>query len=184
MTLSYIVLEGNKNQEIIEKLLPKNLIQDVKIVVGESQYEVRSLASSLIATRHIPVILILDANTDNESQVFEKRDLVNYYLLRRAAAKTPFQVSLAIPEIEIIFLQNKPLIEKIAQRKFNDLEWQLAQSKPKEFLETVLGKEQSISEKIFSNINDEEIKILQQHPLIQEIIEFLSSLIPSFVAIN
>ena len=111
MTLSYIVLEGNKNQEILEKLLPKNLIQDVKIVVGESQYEVRSLASSLIATRHIPVILILDANTDNESQVFEKRDLVNY-LLRRAAAKTPFQVSLAIPEIEIIFLQNKPLIEK------------------------------------------------------------------------
>ena len=183
MTLSYIVLEGNKNQEILEKLLPKNLIQDVKIVVGDSQYEVRSLASSLIATRHIPVILILDANTDNESQIFEKRDLVNY-LLRRAAAKTPFQVSLAIPEIEIIFLQNKPLIEKIAQREFNDLEWQLAQGKPKEFLETVLGKEQSISEKIFSNINYEEIKILQQHSLIQEIIEFLSSLIPSFVAIN
>ena len=183
MTLAYIVLEGNKNQEIIEKLLPKNLIQDVKIVVGESQYEVRSLASSLIATRHIPVILILDANTDNESQVFEKRDLVNY-LLRRAAATTPFQVSLAIPEIEIIFLQNKSLIEKIAQREFNDLEWQLAQSKPKEFLETVLGKEQSINEKIFSNINDEEIKILQQHPLIQEIMEFLSSLTLSFIAIN
>lgn len=183
MTLSYIVLEGNKNQEILEKLLPKNLIQDVKIVVGESQYEVRSLASSLIATRHIPVILILDANTDNESQIFEKRDLVNY-LLRRAAAKTPFQVSLAIPEIEIIFLQNKPLIEKIAQRQFSDLEWQLAQSKPKEFLETVLGKQTSINEKIFSNINDEEIKILQQHPLIQEIITFLSSITASSIAIN
>ena len=155
----------------------------MKIVVGDSQYEVRSLASSLIATRHIPVILILDANTDNESQVFEKRDLVNY-LLRRAAAKIPFQVSLAIPEIEIIFLQNKPLIEKIAQREFNDLEWQLAQSKPKEFLEKVLGKEQSISERIFSNINDEEIKILQQHSLIQEIMIFLSSLTVSSVAIN
>ncbi|MEY2913773.1 MAG: hypothetical protein RLZZ184_3082 [Cyanobacteriota bacterium] len=77
MTLSYIVLKGNKNQEILEKLLPKNLLQDVKIVVGNSQYEVRSLASSLIATRHIPVILILDANTDNESQIFEKTDLIN-----------------------------------------------------------------------------------------------------------
>ena len=183
MTLSYIVLEGNKNQEILEKLLPKNLIQDVKIVVGDSQYEVRSLASSLIATRHIPVILILDANTDNESQIFEKTDLINY-LLRRAAAKTPFQVSLAIPEIEIIFLQNKALIEKIAQRQFNDLEWKFAQSKPKEFLETVLGKEQSMNEKIFSNINDEEIKILQQHPLMQEIMIFLSSLTVSSVAIN
>jgi hypothetical protein len=183
MTLSYIVLESNKNQEILEKLLPKNLIQDVKIVVGNSQYEVRSLASSLLATRNTPVILILDADTDNESQVFEKRDLVNY-LLRRAAATTPFQVSLAIPEIEIIFLQNKPLIEKIAQRQFSDLEWQLAQSKPKEFLETVLGKQTSINEKIFSNINDEEIKILQQHPLIQEIITFLSSLTASSIAIN
>ena len=183
MTLSYIVLKGNKNQEILEKLLPKNLLQDVKIVVGNSQYEVRSLASSLIATRHIPVILILDANTDNESQIFEKTDLINY-LLRRAAAKTPFQVSLAIPEIEIIFLQNKALIEKIAQRQFNDLEWKFAQSKPKEFLETVLGKEQSMNEKIFSNINDEEIKILQQHPLMQEIMIFLSSLTVSSVAIN
>ncbi|MBD2444522.1 hypothetical protein H6G25_15290 [Dolichospermum sp. FACHB-1091] len=183
MTLSYIVLEGNKNQEILEKLLPKNLIQDVKIVVGESQYEVRSLASSLIATRHIPVILMLDTHTDNESQIFQKTDLINY-LLRRAAAKTPFQVSLAIPEMEIIFLQNKPLIEKIAQREFNDLEWQLAQSKPKEFLEIVLGTEKSINEKIFSNINDEEIKILQQHPLIQEIMIFLSSLNVSSVAIN
>ncbi|MFM6008547.1 MAG: hypothetical protein ACKPA7_32060, partial [Sphaerospermopsis kisseleviana] len=78
----------------------------------------------------------------------------------------------------------KPLIEKIAQRQFNDLEWQLAQSKPKEFLETVLGKETSINDKIFSNTNDEEIKILQQHPLIQEIITFLSSLTKSSVAIN
>ncbi|MBE9217523.1 hypothetical protein [Dolichospermum flos-aquae] len=182
MTLSYIVLAGNKNQEILEKLLPKNLIQDVKIV-GDSQYQVRSLASSLIATRHIPVILILDANTDNESQIFEKTDLINY-LLRRAAAKTPFQVSLAIPEIEIIFLQNKSLIEKIAQRQFNDLEWKFAQSKPKEFLETVLGTEKSINEKIFGNINDEEIKILQQHSLIQEIMIFLSSLNVSSVAIN
>jgi hypothetical protein len=183
MTLAYIVLEGNRDQEIIQKLLPKHLLQDVKFVVGNGQYEVRSLASSLLATRNTPVILILDADTDNESQIFEKQDLINY-LLRRAAAKTPFQVSLAIPEMEIIFLQNKPLIEKISQRQFNDLEWKFAQSKPKEFLETVLGKEQSINEKIFSNINDDEIKILQQHPLIQEIMEFLSSLTPSFVAIN
>ena len=183
MTLAYIVLEGNRDQEIIQKLLPKHLLQDVKFVIGNGQYQVRSLASSLLATRNTPVILILDADTDNESQIFEKQDLINY-LLRRASAGIPFQVSLAVPQIEIILIQDKLLIEKIAQRQFNDLEWKFAQSKPKEFLETVLGKEQSISERIFSNINDEQIKILQEHPLIQEIMEFLSSLTPSFVAIN
>jgi hypothetical protein len=41
-----------------------------------------------------------------------------------------------------------------------------------------------MNEKIFSNINDEEIKILQQHSLIQEIMIFLSSLNVSSVAIN
>jgi hypothetical protein len=177
MTLAYLLLEGNNNQEILEKLLPKNLIQDVKFVVGNGQYQVRSLASSLLATRHIPVILVLDANTDNESQIFEKSDLINY-LLRRAAAKTPFKISLAIPEIETIFLQDKSLIEKIAKRQFNDLEWQLAQSKPKEFLETVLGTDKPIYETIFSSISNEEIKIFQQHPLLQEIIDFLLSLTP------
>ena len=183
MTLAYIVLEGNRDQEIIQKLLPKHLLQDVKFVVGNGQYQVRSLASSLLATRNTPVILILDADTDNESQIFEKQDLINY-LLRRASAGIPFQVYLAVPQIEIILIQDKLLIEKIAQRQFNDLEWKFAQSKPEEFLETVLGKEQSLNDKILRNLNDDEIKILQQHPLIQEIMIFLSSITTSSVAIN
>lgn len=70
------------------------------------------------------------------------------------------------------------MIEKIAKRNFSNLEWQLAQSQPKEFLETVLGTDKPIYQTIFSSISNEEIKIFQQHPLIQEIIEFLSSLTP------
>ena len=38
MTLAYIVLEGNRDQEILQKLLPKHLLQDVKFVVGNGQY--------------------------------------------------------------------------------------------------------------------------------------------------
>jgi hypothetical protein len=96
----------------------------------------------------------------------------------------PFQVSLAVPEIESVFLQDKSLIEKIAKRQFNDLEWQLAQSNPKEFLEAILGKKHSLNDTILRNLNDDEIKILQQHPLIQKIKGFLSSAIEPSVAIN
>ncbi|HLP90922.1 MAG TPA: hypothetical protein VK184_20350 [Nostocaceae cyanobacterium] len=42
----------------------------------------------------------------------------------------------------------------------------------------MLGTDKPIYETIFSSINDEEIKIFQQHPLIQEIIDFLLSLTP------
>jgi hypothetical protein len=70
------------------------------------------------------------------------------YVLSQAPSGIPFQVSLAVPEIESIFLQDKSLIEKIAKRHFHELEWQLAQSKPKDFLETVLDKKQSLNDKI------------------------------------
>ncbi|HYW22206.1 MAG TPA: hypothetical protein VE956_23410 [Nodularia sp. (in: cyanobacteria)] len=175
MTLAYMIAEGETDIEILQKLLPKNLIQDIQFIAGESSYRARSLATSLLATRKIPVALVIDADTDNESQVFEKQDLINY-LSNQASSGTPFQLLLAVPKLEILLLEDKSLIEKIAQRKFNDLEWQFAQSKPKEFLETVLGKKQSINEIIFSDIKKQEIKILQQHPLIQQMIVFLSSL--------
>ncbi|MBD2592760.1 hypothetical protein H6G74_00250 [Nostoc spongiaeforme FACHB-130] len=183
MTLVYIITVGNKDKEILQKLLPKNLTQDIQFIAGESSYGARSLASSLLATRNTPVALVLDADTDNESQIWERHDLINY-ALNQASPGIPYQIFFAVPEIEIVFLQDKSLIEKIAQRKFNDLEWQLAQSKPKEFLELVFGKGEQINVKIFENITDAEIKILQQHQLIESIIAFITSLIPSSVVIN
>ena len=183
MKLAYILTESDKDIEILQKLLPKKLTQDIQFIAGGSSYRARSLATSLLATRKTPVALVIDADTNNESQIFEKKDLINY-VLSQASSGIIFQVSLADPEIESVFLQDKSLIEKIAKRQFNDLEWQLAQSKPKEFLETVLDNKQSLNDKILGNLNDEEIKILQQHPLIQEIKGFLSSIIESSVAIN
>ncbi|OUL31567.1 hypothetical protein [Nostoc sp. 106C] len=183
MNLAYMIAESDKDVEILQKLLPQNLSKNIKFIAGESSYRARSLASSLLATRKTPVALVLDADTDNESQIFERNELINY-VLNQASSGIPYQVFLAIPQLEIVFLQDKLLIEKIAQRQFNDLEWQLAQSKPKEFLETVFGNNEQINARIFENINDAEIEILQQSPLIQEIIKFLSSLITSSVAIN
>jgi hypothetical protein len=183
MTLAYIITEGYRDIEILQKLLPKNLTQNIQFIAGKSSYRARSLASSLLATRNTPVALVLDADTDNESQILERHDLINY-TLNQASPGIPYQIFFAVPEIEIVFLQDKSLIEKIAQRQFNDLEWQLAQSKPREFLEILFGKGEQINQIIFDQITDKEIKILQQHQLIQAIMVFIASLIPSSVVIN
>ncbi|MDZ8050593.1 MAG: hypothetical protein RMX68_021635 [Aulosira sp. ZfuVER01] len=183
MTLAYIITEDNRDIEILQRLLPKNLSQDIQFIPGESSYRARSLASSLLATRKTPVALVLDADTDNESQIFERYDLINY-VLNQASSGIPYQLFLAIPELETVFLQDKLFIEQLAKCQFNDLEWQLAQRNPKNFLETVFGNNKQINSRIFSNINEKEINILQQHPLIQEIIKFLLSLIPSSFSIT
>ncbi|MEH2040367.1 hypothetical protein [Nostoc sp.] len=175
MTLAYIITEENKDIEILKQLLPQSLIQDInfKFVDGSGQYGARSLASTLLVTRSIPVALITDADTEDNSLVSEQLDSLNY-LLRQASSGIPYKVFLAVPEIEIILLQDRSLIEKIAERSFTDLEWQLAQSKPKDFLTAVFGKDTRFN-KIFNKINNDEIQALQQHPLIQNLISFLSS---------
>ncbi|MEH2067581.1 MAG: hypothetical protein V7K47_05325 [Nostoc sp.] len=183
MTLAYMITEGDTDIEIFQKLLPKNLSQDIQFIAGEGSYRARSLASSLLATRKKPVALVLDADTDNKSQISEKHDLINY-VLNQASSGITYQVFIAVPELEIVFLEDKLLIEKIAKRQFNDLEWQLAQRNPKDFLKTVFGNNKQINSRIFKNINEKEINILQQHPLIQEIINFLLSLIPSSISMT
>ena len=183
MTLASMIAEGETDIEILQKLLPKNLIQDIQFIAGESSYRARSLGTSLLATRKIPVALVIDADTNNESQIFEKQDLINY-VLNQASSGTPFQLFLAVPELEIVFLQDKSFIEKVAKREFNDLEWQFAQNKPKYFLETVLGNKISINERIFRDMDDQEIQLLQEHPLIQEMIVFLSSLTSDAIIIQ
>ncbi|WP_375472353.1 hypothetical protein [uncultured Nostoc sp.] len=173
MTQAYILTEGNRDIVILKCLLPQPIIQEIKFVDGSGQYGAQSLASTLLATRSIPVALVTDADTEDDSLVSEQLDTLNY-LLRQASPGIPFKVLLAVPEIEIILVQNRPLIEKLAERTFTDLEWQLAQSKPKMFLEAVLGKDTPVIQKILTSASNDEIQTLQQYPLIQDLINFLS----------
>ncbi|MCC5665991.1 hypothetical protein LC653_19220 [Nostoc sp. CHAB 5784] len=174
MTQAYIFTEGNQDILILNRLLPQRIIQEIKFVNGSGKYGAQSLASTLLVTRAIPVALVTDADTEDDSLVSEQLDTLNY-LLRQASPGIPFKVLLAVPEIEIVLVQNRPLIEKLAERSFTDLEWQLAQSKPKRFLEAVFGKDTPVIQKILTSASDDEIQTLQQHPLIQDLINFLSS---------
>jgi len=79
---------------------------------------------------------------------------------------------LAIPIIEVIFLAQKSLIEKVANRSFSDSEWEVAKSDPRKFIAEFLGTKTQLIEKIFSKISDSEIKSLQKYRLIQELIDF------------
>ncbi len=176
MTLAYIITEGNKDIEILNKLLPKTIINDIKFADGQGQYGAFSLASSLLSTRPTPVVLVTDADKEDDSSVSEQLDSLNY-LLRQSSRGTRFKVLIAVPEIEVLLLQDRALIQKLAERSFTDLEWLLAKSQPKRFLAEVFGNNTPIIEKIFTNISDQEVQILQQHKLIQDLTHFLESVV-------
>lgn len=179
MTMAYVITESELDREILQKILPENLVDNTNFVAGAGRYSAQSLASTILAIKSLPVALIIDADTEDELAVKEQSALLDG-LLYHSSPGIPFSVFLAVPELEAIFLQDRSLIETIINRELSYIEWQFAKSNPKDFLKSLnIGSNAQSIQIILNNLNPVQIHILQQHPLIARLINFLSSLSPT-----
>ena len=96
-------------------------------------------------------------------------------MLRLVADGVPFQILMAVPAIEVLFFQDRAFLEQLLGKPLTDLEWQLARQQPKQLLDMVQGGYQKFVETAISNLKDETIAMLRQHPLIQDLIKFLTT---------
>lgn len=119
-------------------------------------------------------VLVINAKTNNELMISERASELNY-LLRQASPGIPFKVLIAVPELEVIFFQERELLEELIDKKLTDLEWQFAQHHPKELLENLLLSSTTFIEATLNTLDDQKLQVLRQHPLIGELIEFLES---------
>lgn len=175
-TKPYLVLEGEVDKLIVERLLPGDVIQATEIVVAQGSSSAQSLATTLLGVRRRPLALVVDADTTNPSAVQERVDLLRY-LLRQAAGNVPYAVFVAVPEVEVVLLYDRPLFERLVGKQLSDLEWRLAVLSPKEAIKDIAGSPASIDtiNAIVKRLTDEDVEVLRQHPLIKELNDFLSS---------
>jgi hypothetical protein len=171
MKQAYVITE-DIDVEIFKKLLPKRLTKMVELI--PSSYSASSTSSTLLAVKRIPLALVVDAHTDDDTAIYERQDTLQY-LLRQTAVRVPFKVLLAIPSIEAIVFQDRPLLEQLIHRQLTDTEWELAKYHPKKSLTYFLGENPLPG--LLKQLTEPAIAILQQHPLIIELMEFLSSVI-------
>jgi hypothetical protein len=174
MTQAYIVTECPSDAAILKKVLPKQVLHNIKFVDGESPYGAESIANTLLAAKRLPVVLVINAKTNDELMIRERISELSY-LLRLASAGTPFKILVAVPELEVVFFQERKLLEELISKKLTDLEWQFAQHHPKELLENLLGSSTTFIETTLNTLDDQKLQVLGQHPLIGELNEFLES---------
>jgi hypothetical protein len=174
MTMAYIVTKCPKDAAILKKILPEPMLQSVQFVNGKSEYGAESMARKLLSSKRSPVVLVMDAKT-NDAALIEERSSDLGFLMRQAAAGVPFKMAIAIPEIEVVFFQDRAILEEMIQQKLTDLEWQLVQHHPKELLDTLPGGVTAFVETMLSSMSASMVEVLRQHPLIQEIVVFLSN---------
>lgn len=180
MKKAYIITEGVTDQEILKTVLPQIIIESVDFIAGAGRYAAQSLARSVLATEQVPVALVLDADTTAESPIQEQRDLLRTSL-SQASPGVKFEVFLAIPEIEIVLIQDLDFIRQLTDRsEFSEIEIEFAQLHPKKLLLSILGNKEPydvVLQNLLKKVSNRTAEIIQRYPLINQLIEFLLSII-------
>jgi hypothetical protein len=116
MKAAYVVVEGKKNVNLLKQLLPPDLLKDTEIVGMSDWYSAFSLAGTIMSERSRPVLLIVDANSDNLAVIQERQQTLEGLLLPAASA-APYQVCIAVPTLAAISqtAQSHSLIQQITQ---------------------------------------------------------------------
>lgn len=148
MTSAYLVTEREIDLTLLRKLLPTPLASNLVFYATHGRSSVYSAAGTLLSDRARPVVIVLDAETQKEAEIQEKISLANTLLLPAAPLKVSFKVLLAVPTIASI-LANEPATQELLKTQVDP--------------STVIDR-----------LTPTQIHTLQQHPVIQQLIEFLS----------
>ncbi len=172
----YLITEGRSDEEILKNLLPKDVVNKAMFVVGSGRYSAQSLARSVLAVRREPVALVLDADTTEPEAIREQQDFLRE-ALGQAAAGTSFEIFLAAPELEVLFLESPDFLANLASHSVSSIEMELAKSSPKKFLHLISGEPDRtrLMKKLIENIDARSLSLMRRHPLLTNLTEFLSS---------
>ena len=116
MKAAYIVVEGKQNADLLKQLLPVNFLPNIEIIGMSSWYAAFSLASTIMSERSRPVILIVNALSNDSTHVQERIQNLESLMLP-ASSSAPYKAMVAVPSIEAIAQESNPsksiLVEQI-----------------------------------------------------------------------
>ena len=174
----YVITEGNSDRDILEAILPERVLQNIQFIVGSGRYSAQSLARSMLAVEQIPVAIITDADTNDNAAIREQRELL-HYLLNQASSGTAFQVLLAVPEIEILLVQDETFLKRLADKEqLSSIEIEFAKLHPKRFIRSLSKRKEDyrvMLRNMLRNLDERTIKTIQQHPLVKQLDQFVLS---------
>lgn len=166
-----IITEGKFDAMVLKKLFEDKPFRiKFEILAANGYSSALSKVKSLLTFRDKEIILLLNTDTIETLEIRQKEDFVNSYI-NTNLNKNNFKAFWAIPEFEIIFLNNHKFLKELTQNKINNDLLDFAKSSPRRLLEAVSNKkrEDYIALLDKKDIRDEFFK----EGLIKEIYEYL-----------
>jgi hypothetical protein len=173
---AYIVCEGERDMQLLKRVLPEELVNTVVVVAAGGLSEVKSLARSLIVRRQSPVAIVVDADAMTPEQI-EGRRKETEEIIGSVAANTPFKVILAVPTLETIFFQDISLLSRLLGDVPSQDVLSLGVYQPSQALKQLISqsKKYQNQSQLVEQLTNEDLEILRKTPVIQEIIQFFQS---------
>ncbi|MEM9218868.1 MAG: hypothetical protein AAGD25_31590 [Cyanobacteria bacterium P01_F01_bin.150] len=171
---TYIVCEGDSNKQILEILLPKELLDTVVIVNGGDRLSsVISLARSVLVRRQAPVLVFANADAILPKQVTARQHEIDEFM--GGVAISPFKVVLAVPEIETIFFHDLSILTRLTGQTLSPELLTTATYEPSLVLSQLMPEEQSTQNyaDLLEQLSESDRDRLNHAPPIQDVIEFL-----------
>ncbi len=177
MRKAYMITEGKSGADILRAVLPEGILRRTEFIVGDGRYSAQSLARSVLAAEQAPAALVLDADTSDPAAVQEQIEFLRYSLIQ-ASPDTESEAFLAVPETEILLVQDMDFIKKLSGR--SDMETEFAGLHPKKFLLNTLKGDMSSYPEILRTVLDrldcQTVRTMRKHPLISQLGRFLVSI--------
>jgi len=166
MNVIYIIVEAPSNAALLKHLLPNSQVYGVRLVTVNGKYAALSMAVSIRANRHASLVLVLDADSENEEA---KRESERFYkeLLNRGDSETEAMLVFPRPNLASILFKDRRLAERLFERRFDDATWFAAHNNPKAFLSELGG---DVLARTIPNASPEIRNKLQDDPVINEVI--------------
>jgi hypothetical protein len=171
--MTYIITEEAFDKALLEKILPSTLLTNVEILSSGGYSAALSKASSILSYWHEPVILMVNAQSNNMEAIRAKRSFI-YEILSATASDALFKIVLVEPEFEVLFFQDIDILKKLTNGKVSELEFNSGRFNPKNTLMSLFGfKKSSQALKVIDRIDGQMITEMQQTPIIQELMSHI-----------
>jgi hypothetical protein len=172
--IAYVITQEEHDAQLLQRLLPQELLEDVSFVVEEGLSSAKSLARSLIVRRRVPVALMMDADTVASELIAERRQSTTE-LLEIVAGGIPYRVVMAVPEMEGIYFQAPSLIERVYGQNVSGSILTLSRISPKAALQELSAQLQTAPDRttLLDALTSQDMESMRESPVIQELSEFL-----------
>ena len=167
-----IVTEGEFDARLLKILLREEIKGSNYVIKSASGYSSAiSKTTTLLRISSDNIILLLDADSTSETEIEEKKDMVDLYVSAKHY-KDRLDIIWLVPEFEQIFFNDdgyKPFVDNILNKEISKDTWAIAKNAPKKALEYLSGKTRDF---ILEKLTPDFIEALRNDAIIQRIINF------------